>query len=141
LEAEYLSTKETRAPTVEFYSDESVLQPGDLISRKGDVLSIFDKKAFKQRNFKVRGEEIPVSEPTEASSPAPDAIDRPRIHLRNISKKPSKQAAPARKGKLKASKKKHNPKNSSRPIFDGMRIMHYQSHDAQSCSLSPSPDG
>ena len=34
-----------------------------------------------------------------------------------------------------------NPKNSSRPIFDGMRIMHYQSHDAQSCSLSPSPDG
>ena len=35
----------------------------------------------------------------------------------------------------------YQPKNSSRPIFDGMRIMHYQSHDAQSCSLSPSPDG
>ena len=33
------------------------------------------------------------------------------------------------------------PKNSSRYVFDGMRIMHYQSHDAQSCPLSPSPDG
>ena len=34
-----------------------------------------------------------------------------------------------------------HPKNSSRYVFDGMRIMHYQSHDAQSCPLSPSPDG
>jgi hypothetical protein len=34
-----------------------------------------------------------------------------------------------------------DPRNSSRYVFDGMRIMHYQSHDAQSCPLSPSPDG
>jgi hypothetical protein len=38
-------------------------------------------------------------------------------------------------------KKLLEPKNSSRYVFDGMRIMHYQSHDAQSCPLSPSPDG
>jgi DNA-binding transcriptional LysR family regulator len=35
----------------------------------------------------------------------------------------------------------YDPKNSSRYVFDGMRIMHYQSHDAQSCPVSPSPDG
>jgi predicted Rossmann-fold nucleotide-binding protein len=35
----------------------------------------------------------------------------------------------------------HEPKFGGWHVFERVGIMHYQRHDARSCSLSPSPDG